>query len=139
MERTSSPAAGDRAPLARRGSERPWIRLSGHPLPLGSSDLGFAFRVIRCRSVPNDLGFAFRVILCRSVLLSSRPLPAPDGVGPNVPTSVAAASEKVIRSKIVSAMRRNADSDSRGIYVAATGHEVSRDGILDTCMNRHAQ
>lgn len=36
----------------------------------------------------------------------------------------AAASEKVIRSKIVSAMHRNADSDSKDIYVAATGHEV---------------
>ena len=36
----------------------------------------------------------------------------------------AAASEKVIRSRIVSAMHRNADSDSKGIYVVATGHEV---------------
>ena len=36
----------------------------------------------------------------------------------------AQASENVVRSKIVSAMHRNADWDSRGIYVVATGHEV---------------
>ena len=34
------------------------------------------------------------------------------------------ASETVVRSKIVSAMHRNADWDSRGIFVVATGHEV---------------
>ena len=36
----------------------------------------------------------------------------------------AQASENVVRSKIVSAMHRNADWDSRGIYVTAMGHEV---------------
>ena len=47
----------------------------------------------------------------------------------NIVVKAAAASEKVIRSNIVSAMHRNADSDSRGIYVAATGHEVWLSGF----------
>lgn len=42
----------------------------------------------------------------------------------DIVVKAAQASENVVRSKIVSAMHRNADSDSRGIYVVATGHEV---------------
>ena len=41
-------------------------------------------------AVPSDLGFAFRVILCRSVPMTIKPLPAPDGIGQKVPTSAAA-------------------------------------------------
>lgn len=36
----------------------------------------------------------------------------------------APASENVVRANIVSAMHRTADSDSKGIFVSATGHEV---------------
>jgi osmotically-inducible protein OsmY len=36
----------------------------------------------------------------------------------------AQASEKVVRSRIVSALHRNADLDSRNIHVMAAGHEI---------------
>ena len=41
----------------------------------------------------------------------------------------AQASETVVRSKIVSAMHRNADWDSKDIHVVATGHEVWLSGL----------